>query len=93
MTRYPLAHAPLAMAVLMLLAGCQTPSSRATYAEIRKEMAVAARAPTTAAPLDAAVADALVPPVSALAGFQRRPSSFSSRSWPARATTCWCTPT
>jgi MSHA biogenesis protein MshL len=68
MTRYPLAHAPLAMAVLMLLAGCQTPSSRATYAEIRKEMAVAARAPTTAAPLDAAVADALVPPVSALAG-------------------------
>ena len=68
MTRYPLARAPLAFAILLLLAGCQTPSSRSTYAEISKEMATAARAPTPAAPLDAAVANALVPPVSALAG-------------------------
>jgi len=68
MTRYPLAHAPLAMAALILLAGCQAPSSRATYAEISKEMASAARAPAAPASLDAAVANALVPPVSTLAG-------------------------
>jgi len=68
MTIHPLARAPLAIAVLLLLAGCQTQSSRATYDEISQQMASAARAPASPAPLDAAVANALVPPVSALAG-------------------------
>ncbi len=62
-------HAPVlpAVLVLALLAGCQTPTTRSTYDEISKEVASAARAPKTAAPLDDAVANALLPPVSALA--------------------------
>jgi MSHA biogenesis protein MshL len=60
--------APLALAMLALLAACQAPKSRATYDEINKEVASAARATSAAPVLDAAVANALVPPVSALAG-------------------------
>jgi MSHA biogenesis protein MshL len=65
---YPCVLAPVALAVLALLAGCQTASPRATYDEISKEMASAASKTGKPAPLDAAVANALVPPVSTLAG-------------------------
>jgi len=71
MTIHPRARAPfaiVALAVLASLAGCKTPTSRSTYDEINKEMASAALPVAGAAPLDAAVANALVPPVSALAG-------------------------
>jgi MSHA biogenesis protein MshL len=61
------ATAPVLLAVLTLLAACKTPATRSTFDEISKEVATAARAPTTAAPLDDAVANALLPPVSALA--------------------------
>jgi MSHA biogenesis protein MshL len=67
----PFAPRLLASACLMaltVLAGCQTPTSRSTYDEINKEVAGAARVPKGAAPLDDAVATALLPPVGALVG-------------------------
>ena len=64
---FPRACAPIALAILALLSGCQTPSTRATYDEISREMASASSKPGKPAALDDAVANALVPPVSALA--------------------------
>ena len=61
------ALAPVLLAVLALVSACRTPASRATYDEISQEVAGAARATRAAAPLDDAVANALLPPVSALA--------------------------
>ena len=62
-------HYPvIAVAVLTLLAACQTPKSRSTYDEISREVANAARSAAPTATVDDAVANALVPPVSALAG-------------------------
>ena len=63
--RRALAH--IVLATLALLSGCQAPTTGSTYAEISKEMAGAARAAKPAAPPDDAVANALLPPVSALA--------------------------
>ena len=54
-------------AIAAALAGCQTSSPRATYDEISKQVASAASKTGKPAPLDDAVANALVPPVSALA--------------------------
>lgn len=64
------AIAPLLLAILALdLAGCSTPpQARSTYDEINREVASAARAPKAPAALDDAVANALLPPVSTLAG-------------------------
>jgi MSHA biogenesis protein MshL len=67
MTNHRLTVVPVLLAVLSLLAGCQTPPARSTYDAISKEMASAARTSRPAAPLDDAVANALLPPVSALA--------------------------
>lgn len=58
----------LALAVLALLSACQAPKSRSTYDEISREVATAARSAAPTATVDDAVANALVPPVSALAG-------------------------
>lgn len=72
MSTYPTARAPLMFALLAAalsqMAGCQTPTSRSTYDEINREVGGAARAARPAAPLDDAVAAALVPPVGALVG-------------------------
>lgn len=56
-------------AALLMLAGCQSAPSTATYDQIRQEVAAAAKKGTgPAAPAaDAAVADALLPPPAALA--------------------------
>lgn len=51
----------------LLLAGCQTAPSNTTYDQIRKEMAAANAGRPAAAPVDSAVADALLPPAAALA--------------------------
>jgi len=60
-------QAALTAGAALLLAGCQTAPSNTTYDQIRKEVAdVNARRPP-AAPVDRAVADALLPPSAALA--------------------------
>jgi MSHA biogenesis protein MshL len=67
--RTPMPRMPgAALAVAMLaLAGCQTPSAT-TYDNIKGEMANGAKKSAAAAPaVDAAVADALLPPAAALA--------------------------
>ena len=57
-----------ALAALLALAGCQTAPSTATYDTIKGELAAgAAKRPAAAPTVDAAVADALLPPAAALA--------------------------
>ena len=56
-----------ALAGALLLAGCQTGAQHETYDAIGKEMAKAQARPASAPAVDAAVADALLPPASALA--------------------------
>jgi len=57
-----------ALAALLALAGCQTTPSTATYDTIKGELAGgAAKRPAAAPTVDAAVADALLPPAAALA--------------------------
>ena len=68
MRLHPSVLTPLALAVLTLLTACQAPKSRSTYDEISREVASAARSAAPTATVDDAVANALVPPVSALAG-------------------------
>jgi len=66
-TRTPRIAGP-ALAALLALAGCQTAPSTTTYDTIKGELAgSAARRPAAAPTVDAAVADALLPPAAALA--------------------------
>ena len=57
----------LLIAAVLGLAGCGTPSERATYDKISAEVSGAAAKPATAARVDDAVSNALLPPASALA--------------------------
>ena len=57
----------LLIAAALVLAGCGTPSERATYDKISAEVAGAAVRPVNAARVDEAVSNALLPPASALA--------------------------
>ncbi len=57
---------PLALSAALLLAGCQTPKHE-TYDAIGREMAAANTQPTATPAVDDAVANALLPPASALA--------------------------
>ena len=57
----------LLIAAALGLAGCGTPSERATYDKISAEVAGAAAKPASAAKVDDAVSNALLPPASALA--------------------------
>jgi MSHA biogenesis protein MshL len=54
-------------AALLFLAGCQTAPKTDTYDQIRREVASAAAAKPGAPQVDAAVADALLPPAASLA--------------------------
>ncbi|MCC2955381.1 pilus (MSHA type) biogenesis protein MshL [Massilia sp. IC2-477] len=54
-------------AIACLLAGCQTGARHDAYDAVKREMARANSQPAAAAPLDDAVANALLPPASALA--------------------------
>ena len=65
MTKLSLTSAAVAGA--LLLAGCQTGPQHETYDAIGKEMAKAQARPAATAPVDDAVANALLPPASALA--------------------------
>ena len=66
-TRTPRIAGP-ALAALLALAGCQTAPSTTTYDTIKGELAgSAAKRPAAAPTVDAAVADALLPPAAALA--------------------------
>jgi len=66
-TRFP-TPAAAAVAAALLLSGCQSASQHDTYDAIGKEMAKAKAAQQAApAPVDDAVANALLPPVSSLA--------------------------
>jgi MSHA biogenesis protein MshL len=57
-----------AIAAMLALAGCQTTPSTTTYDKIKGELASgAAKRPAAAPAVDAAVADALLPPAAALA--------------------------
>jgi MSHA biogenesis protein MshL len=64
-TRMKLVAAPLA--VLLALAGCQTPPANTTYDAIKGEVAASSARRPAAPAMDAAVADALLPPASSLA--------------------------
>jgi MSHA biogenesis protein MshL len=56
------------VAAMLVLAGCQTTPSTTTYDKIKGELAsAAAKRPAAAPAVDAAVADALLPPAAALA--------------------------
>jgi len=55
------------LATLLALAGCQTVPADTTYDTIRRDLADAARRPAAPPAVDAAVADALLPPAEALA--------------------------
>ncbi|GAB3384520.1 pilus (MSHA type) biogenesis protein MshL [Massilia agri] len=57
---------PLALAAALILSGCQTPKND-TYDAIGREMAKANSQPTATPAVDDAVANALLPPASALA--------------------------
>ncbi len=57
---------PLALAAALILSGCQTPKND-TYDAIGREMAKANSQPTATPAVDNAVANALLPPASALA--------------------------
>ncbi|NML60840.1 pilus (MSHA type) biogenesis protein MshL [Massilia sp. RP-1-19] len=57
----------LLIAAALALAGCGTPSERATYDRISAEVSGAAAKPASAAKVDDAVSNALLPPASALA--------------------------
>ncbi|MEW6759967.1 MAG: secretin N-terminal domain-containing protein [Pseudomonadota bacterium] len=57
---------PLALATALILSGCQTPKND-TYDAIGREMAKANSQPTATPAVDDAVANALLPPASALA--------------------------
>jgi MSHA biogenesis protein MshL len=69
-TFYEVLAIPLALALALALAGCKTPPANTTYDAIRGEVAAStannARRPAAPA-VDAAVADALLPPASSLA--------------------------
>ncbi len=56
-----------ALLALVGLAGCQTTPSSTTYDNIKGEVAGASKRPAAAPTVDAAVADALLPPAAALA--------------------------
>ncbi|KGF82006.1 general secretion pathway protein GspD [Massilia sp. JS1662] len=56
-----------ALLALIALTGCQTTPSPATYDKIKGEVAGASQRPAAAPTVDAAVADALLPPAAALA--------------------------
>ena len=57
----------LLIAAALVLAGCSTPSERATYDKISAEVTGAAARPAATARVDEAVSNALLPPASALA--------------------------
>ncbi|WP_229412124.1 MULTISPECIES: pilus (MSHA type) biogenesis protein MshL [unclassified Massilia] len=66
--RIPMRSMAAAAAALLALSGCQTTPSSATYDNIKGEVASGANKRPAAAPtVDAAVADALLPPAAALA--------------------------
>ena len=56
-----------AAAAVLVLAGCAAPSERTTYDKISADVASAASKPASAARIDEAVSNALLPPASALA--------------------------
>lgn len=66
--RIPMRSMAAVTAALLVLSGCQTTPSSATYDKIRGEVASgASKRPAAAPTVDAAVADALLPPAAALA--------------------------
>ena len=66
--RIPMRSMAALTAALLLLSGCQTTPSPATYDKIKGELANgASKRPAAAPTVDAAVADALLPPAAALA--------------------------
>ena len=66
--RIPMRSMAALTAALLVLAGCQTTPSPATYDKIKGEVANGAgKRPAAAPPVDAAGADALLPPAAALA--------------------------
>jgi MSHA biogenesis protein MshL len=66
--RTPMRTVAAIAAAMLVLAGCQTPPSTTTYDNIKGEVRSAASTRPAAAPaVDAAVADALLPPAAALA--------------------------
>jgi MSHA biogenesis protein MshL len=66
--RIPMRSMAALTAALLTLSGCQTTPSSATYDNIRGEVASgASKRPAAAPTVDAAVADALLPPAAALA--------------------------
>ncbi|MCS0614868.1 pilus (MSHA type) biogenesis protein MshL [Massilia kyonggiensis] len=66
--RIPMRSMAALTAALLVLAGCQTTPSPATYDKIKGELANGAgKRPAAAPTVDAAVADALLPPAAALA--------------------------
>ncbi|MCD2516503.1 pilus (MSHA type) biogenesis protein MshL [Massilia sp. G4R7] len=58
---------PLALCAALLMAGCQTANNNATYDAVKREMAKANSQPAATPAVDDAVANALLPPASALA--------------------------
>lgn len=65
--RTPMRTVAAIAAAMLVLAGCQTPPSTTTYDKIKGEVRSGASARPAAPAVDAAVADALLPPAAALA--------------------------